>query len=262
MARNNRDDAQNDDNNSIEPIVKALQNILTHSTYACGGSVNGLDDTNDHPSSPITIRWGSSSVTEKLILPLQVDIKGKVDDTLAKLLEGTEPAAFGYQGRDVMDESYRKVSKLDTSAFSTNFCPYETGIVDVVAQALLPMPPNQSQGVRAEHYKLNCIQVYGTPSGLFKPHIDTPRSEKQFGSLVVCLPCAHEGGQLVVRHKGHTTMFDWSGDVNATQWAAFYSDCKHEFLEVTAGHRITLTYNLFVRRGFGELAGHAEVLDV
>lgn len=57
-------------------------------------------------------------------------------------------------------------------------------------------------------------------------------------------------------------MFDWSGDVNATQWAAFYSDCKHEFLEVTAGHRITLTYNFFVRRGFGEPAGHAEVLDV
>ncbi|KAI4660751.1 uncharacterized protein J4E79_005319 [Alternaria viburni] len=248
MASNNRDDAQAAENIPIEPIVKALQEILSHSTYACGGSLN----------SPITIRWDSSTATEKLTLPLQVDSKGTVDKSLAKLLEGTEPAGFGYKGKDIIDESYRKASKLDTSAFSTNFCPYETGIIDVVAQALLPLSPDQSQGVRAELYKLN---VYGAPSGLFKPHVDTPRSEMQFGSLVVCLPCAHEGGQLVVRHKGHTTTFDWSGDANVAQWAAFYSDCEHEVLEVTAGHRITLTYNLFVRRGLGELAGHADALD-
>lgn len=31
---------------------------------------------------------------------------------------------------------------------------------------------------------------------------DTPRSEDQFGSLVVCLPVPHEGGSLVVRHGG------------------------------------------------------------
>lgn len=155
MASNNRDDAQAAENNPIEPIVKALQDILSHSTYACGGSLNSPDDTDNHPSSAITIRWDSSSTIEKLILPLQLDSKGEVDDSLAKLLEGTEPAGFGYKGKDIIDESYRKASKLDTSAFSTNFCPYETGIIDVVAQALLPLSPDQSQGVRAELYKLN-----------------------------------------------------------------------------------------------------------
>ena len=41
--------------------------------------------------------------------------------------------------------------------------------------------------------------------------------------------------------------FDWD-DVGASkvQWAAFYSDCEHEVLEVKSGHRITLTYNLLV----------------
>lgn len=33
------------------------------------------------------------------------------------------------------------------------------------------------------------IQVYGAPSGFFKAHVDTPRSDLQFGSLVVSLPC-------------------------------------------------------------------------
>lgn len=91
--------------------------------------------------------------------------------------------------------------------------------------------------------------------------MDTPRSELQFGSLVVCLPCDHEGGQLVVRHQGQTTTFDWSGSSNDIKWAAFYSDCEHEVLEVTSGHRITLTYNLYMRRGLGEIAGLSQTLD-
>lgn len=67
------------------------------------------------------------------------------------------------------------------------------------------------------------------------------------GSLVVCLPALHEGGQLVVRHQGREKVFDWSGEkgTNTIQWAAFFSDCEHEVLEVTSGHRVTLTYNLY-----------------
>lgn len=91
------------------------------------------------------------------------------------------------------------------------------------------------------------LQVYSSPSGKFKAHVDTPRSKHQVGSLVVCLPSVHEGGQLVLRHEGRDIVFDWSGEKgrNAIQWAAFYSDCEHEVLEVTAGHRLTLTYNLY-----------------
>lgn len=43
-------------------------------------------------------------------------------------------------------------------------------------------------------------------------------------------------------------------------WAAFYSDCVHEVKEVTSGHRVTLTYNLYVSRGTGMLAGNAPSL--
>lgn len=95
--------------------------------------------------------------------------------------------------------------------------------------------------------QLMLLKVYSAPSGKFKPHVDTPRSHHHLGSLVVCLPSFHEGGQLVVRHKGHEMNFDWSGEkgVGVVQWAAFYSDCEHEVLEVTAGRRITLTYHLY-----------------
>lgn len=67
-----------------------------------------------------------------------------------------------------------------------------------------------------------------------------------FGSLVVCLPQQHKGGELLVRHEGKEQCFDWSSDAHAAvQWAAFYSDCEHEILPVESGHRVTLTYNLY-----------------
>jgi hypothetical protein len=66
------------------------------------------------------------------------------------------------------------------------------------------------------------------------------------------------GGQLAVRHAGKEVVFDWSttgedqtGKGAKVQWAAFYSDCEHEVYEVTSGHRLTLTYNLFVTRSLG-----------
>lgn len=43
--------------------------------------------------------------------------------------------------------------------------------------------------------------------------------------------------------------------------AAFYSDCEHEVREVTSGYRLTLTYNLYVTRGLGHLAGSPSALD-
>lgn len=82
------------------------------------------------------------------------------------------------------------------------------------------------------------------------------------------LPSAHEGGQLAVNNAGASSqkvVFDWSttGDAAPTEikWAAFYSDCEHEVHEVTSGHRVTLTYNLYLTRGAGHLAGTSPALD-
>jgi hypothetical protein len=70
-----------------------------------------------------------------------------------------------------------------------------------------------------------------------------------------------------VRHAQHSHTFDWGTNANganesAIQWAAFYSDCEHEVLEVTQGYRITLTYNLYHAPGVGDLAGNSAALDM
>ncbi|KXS97959.1 hypothetical protein AC578_3119 [Pseudocercospora eumusae] len=208
---------------------------------------------------PVTIRWGSDGLGRLLRLPVETSAD---HDALGSLIAACAPATFGRAGEDVLDETYRKAGALPTTEFLTDFCPYEMGIIDAVVQLLLPSitetssPGNRhmlKRGLRAELYKLN---VYSGPSGLFKAHVDTPRSETHLGSLVVCLPVAFEGGELAVRHQGHAILHDWSsGSANSIQWAAFYSDCEHEVLEVTHGHRITLTYNLSLASGTGLLGG-------
>jgi hypothetical protein len=142
-------------------VIQALSLCLSNATYACGGTVKIAGGTllpkpsngDQSLADPITIRWDSASSVEKLTLPITA-LYGETD-YVAKLVAGTQPASFGFQGKDVIDESYRKASKMDTSAFSTNFCPYELGIIDVVGQALLPKHPGYSQGIRAELYRLN-----------------------------------------------------------------------------------------------------------
>lgn len=70
------------------------------------------------------------------------------------------------------------------------------------------------------------------------------------------------GGQLRLTHKGHSTLFDWSNTEDKhIQWAAFYSDCEHEVLEVKAGNRITLTYNLYVTEQVGGVLRRNPTVD-
>ena len=66
------------------------------------------------------------------------------------------------------------------------------------------------------------------------------------GSLVIVYPTAHQGGELVLRHKGG----EWKFDANALTslqsppslaYVAFYSDIEHEVLKVTAPESPSLT---------------------
>ncbi|KAH7322402.1 hypothetical protein B0I35DRAFT_425761 [Stachybotrys elegans] len=279
-----------EDEGSLGQLKTWLKANYKTNLFTCGGSIpiaTGETDRDERPASahskassdayscqsvppttshpPVSLRWDPRDASVpashcKLTLPVDETMQGNVE----RLLSDMEPATFGRGAKEVYDESYRKASKLSPSSFSTNFCPYKVGIVDVISQLLLPNPDyNRHRAVKAELYNIN---IYTGPSGHFRPHIDTPRSIFQFGSLVVCLPLEHEGGTLEVRHEGQTFKYDWASgtDVDGPQiqWAAFYSDCEHEVLPVKSGYRITLTYNLLVSRGNGQVSGNQQALDI
>jgi hypothetical protein len=72
-----------------------------------------------------------------------------------------------------------------------------------------------------------------------------------FGSLVIAYPTAHVGGVLRFV-KGDKTWSLESGAELASQpersiaCAVFFSDTEHEMLPITSGHRVTVTYNLYL----------------
>src|SRR4051794_28936805 len=77
------------------------------------------------------------------------------------------------------------------------------------------------------------------------------------GSLVIVFPSHHTGGILVMRHGGQGGEFDsgallQSASSPSIGYAAFYSDVEHEVLPVTAGHRVTITYNLYYHQASRE----------
>jgi hypothetical protein len=163
---------------------------------------------------------------------------------------------------NVLDETYRKAGKMDSECFSSMLDPSNTDLIKIVRGYLLE-GLQSNRGIKAELYKLNIYSKYlifihpylvlccclGSGS-FFKPHVDTPRSGKMFGSLVVVFPTPHEGGALSLRHHGHEWIFDSAKALAAVDkptigYVAFFSDIEHEVAPVTSGHRITLTYNLY-----------------
>ena len=60
----------------------------------------------------------------------------------------------------------------------------------------------QGLGVSSEiDLHLYKLLLYET-GGFFKPHRDTEKEDKMFATLIIQLPTEHEGGQLLVKHKG------------------------------------------------------------
>jgi hypothetical protein len=83
------------------------------------------------------------------------------------------------------------------------------------------------------------------PGQFFLAHQDSEKDDTMIGTLVVTLPSAHTGGELVIKHGGQATAY--RGSKSALSLVAFYSDCRHEVLPVKSGYRITLTYNLLLK---------------
>ena len=173
----------------LEDLLTALK--PEEPMFACGGSVD-IETATDHSENELShksplviIRWTRGSTSDTLTFPLSQGTDGQQDIEML-LTRGS--------GEIVLHESYRQVIMLDAATdFLTNFNPAEVGIVDAIKQTLFSTLVQESSDKYSVFAKLGKLTVHSTPSRKSKSHDDASRGVKRFGSLVVCLPCAHEG---------------------------------------------------------------------
>ena len=156
---------QKANDNILRRLAAAVDGQAAAATFACGGSMlissylQTVDGDDDIRVPCFQLRWDTKDgVGGKVRFPLSHEDHAG----LQELVNACQPASFGLNGKEVLDQSYRKAGKLDRSEFLTDFHPHDCGIIDSIRQILLPSMIKGgegigigNQGVRAELYKLN-----------------------------------------------------------------------------------------------------------
>ncbi|GAB4813872.1 hypothetical protein N2152v2_000918 [Parachlorella kessleri] len=153
-----------------------------------------------------------------------------------------EPAPYGKGEETKLDKAVRDTWQLDASKVTfCNTTEWASLLAGAVEKCCKGLGVSAALQVYAQLYKL---LLYET-GGHFVPHRDTEKVEGMFGTMDILLPCAFEGGELVVRHGGKTKCFDVAPDAAYhICYSAFYTDCEHEVKPVKSGYRLCLIYNL------------------
>ncbi|MCB1740325.1 MAG: 2OG-Fe(II) oxygenase, partial [Gammaproteobacteria bacterium] len=150
-------------------------------------------------------------------------------------------APYGKGERTLVDKRVRDVLELDPDEFVLAN-PAWPQLVDRATRKVSTELGLAADALDAHLYKLLLYE----PGGFFLSHQDGERLDGMVATLVLQLPCGHEGGELVVRHAGQERVLDLGGPQSAytLRYAAFYADCEHEIRPLQSGFRLCLVYNL------------------
>jgi 2OG-Fe(II) oxygenase superfamily len=167
-----------------------------------------------------------------------------------ELIQQATRAPYGRGEKTILDESVRKVWQIAPDKVQIGGKSWKTNFAGILEQAAIGLGC-EGMPISAQLYKL---LIYD-PGAFFLAHRDTEKVEGMFGTLVLVLPSAHTGGELLIRHSGREVQVELSGaEFSEVAFAAFYADCEHEVRPIREGNRICLVYNLVHARG-GEAPG-------
>lgn len=156
-----------------------------------------------------------------------------------RLIKSSIPATFGKGPEEVYDESYRKASTINNFASTIDLFDIQERI-----SRWLKISKEKSS-LKFEPYKINIYEA----GGFFNKHKDTPRGDDNIGTLVICLPSEFTGGELYIENDYYVKEFNWALESSTMhQWVAFYGDCNHWINPVKAGTRVTITFNMYLKK--------------
>jgi hypothetical protein len=163
-----------------------------------------------------------------------------------KLITLSAPARFGRGEKTLTDPEVRDTWEVPKGLVTIKWdkAARENALADV--REGLGLPWNCELDV-----DFHSMLVYETGQ-FFVTHQDSEKDDSMIGTLVVTLPSAYTGGDLLIGQGEEWKAY--KGSKTAHTLVAFYADRQHEVLPVKTGYRVTLTYNLLMR---GDTSGHA-----
>jgi len=150
------------------------------------------------------------------------------------------PARYGLRERTVLDKRVRDAWEIPKSRVKIDRRRWNEVLRPELDRIRHRLGLPEGCKLKAELHNLLLYE----PGQFFAPHQDSEKGDAMIGSLVVTLPSATKGGALVIEH--HDEKVTVRGSERKLTLAAFYADCHHEVRPVREGHRIALTYNLFL----------------
>ncbi|EMR67058.1 putative 2og-fe oxygenase protein [Eutypa lata UCREL1] len=154
-------------------------------------------------------------------------------------------APYGKGEATLVDESVRKTWELGCDQFSLGNPDWHEFIDTLLRDVVHPLGMTN---IRADPYKLLLYEE----GSFFKKHKDSEKAPGMVGTLVICLPAKHEGGDVHLSHAGRERVFPTSQSSAFSLTAlAWFSDVTHEIKQVTSGYRLVLTYNIIQTRKSG-----------
>ena len=215
----------------MDEIIVALKSIENQGSFCADKAM----DANRLP-----LRVNKLSLSE---FPLQ-------EKQIKELITMAKPAKFGLRDQTLYDPTVRNVweiTKTKISITKTTWRDTIKPLLDYFKEALgLP----QNAILNAE---LHNLLIY-EPGNFFKPHQDTEKMDGMVATMVIILPTEYQGGELIIEHGGVKKTYRMtSASQKKLSCIAFYADCYHEIKEVIAGHRVSLTFNLFLEKYKGDL---------
>ena len=161
------------------------------------------------------------------------------------LIRRCRQAPYGKGTQTLVDTDVRRVWEMDPAQFKLTNPKWEALIASILDEVKQHLGLEECK-LSAHLYKLLLYEK----GSFFLPHQDGERLDAMVATLIVALPSAHEGGELVVRHEGREYEIAFSGAASGLElsWAAFYADCSHEVGPLRSGYRLCLVYNVTLAR--------------
>ena len=161
------------------------------------------------------------------------------------LIRRCRQAPYGKGTQTLVDTDVRRVWEMDPAQFELTNPKWEALIASILDEVKQHLGLEECK-LSAHLYKLLLYEK----GSFFLPHQDGERLDAMVATLIVALPSAHEGGELVVRHEGREYEIAFSGAASGLElsWAAFYADCSHEVRPLRSGYRLCLVYNVTLAR--------------